>query len=112
MSDSIDVGLLRKNLKKAKIRRDFPEVKRKDPPKEEAEHLKYAIDNILNPLLNDEMIHTADLDFDKLDREQLEDLQNYYYNYFHDRTYEWETLKKVFKICDSAPPKALSVNFI
>lgn len=112
MKSIIDTNVLRYKLSRARLCKEVPSTKLLDPPLENSEGLQYLIDNVLKPMMNDQRVHSADLDFALIEENDIDELGEYYIKYFSDRSQEWRMLKKVYDTCRQAYPLTVSVPFI
>lgn len=112
MTLTLDTDLLRIKLGEAIIRKDVPVSNLKDPPPELSKGLQYLIENVLDPLSDGEKVHSANLDFERFNEIDLEDLYYYYMDTCYDGTKEWYDLKKVYLACIKAVPLTMPVQFL
>lgn len=112
MSCIIDIGVFKENLSKAKQRNDVSEYMLKEPPEDLPDNLRYLIDNILDPLRQDQNVHTGDIDFSKFNRNDIADLYDYYIEHIYDGTADWYKLKSVYDVCKKTASQSVPVRYI
>ncbi len=112
MTYEIDLDLLRKKLSRARLQREEPKYLIKQPEGELTESLSYLVENVMKPLFNGERVHSADLDFNAFDGEDITELYDYYMEHYYDGTSDWQRLSAVYNICKSAIPLTSGVSFV
>lgn len=112
MKSVIDTDILRLKLSRARLCKDVTTTKYIDPPNENPEGLQYLIDNVLSPLMNGQKVHSLDLDFTKIDENNIEELGEYYTKYFSHCSRNWNQLKGVYDTCNQASSLPVPVSFI
>lgn len=112
MTYELDLDLLRKKLARARLQKE--PIIPSDPVSEEepSERVKYLIDNVLTPLFKGEKVHSADLDFNKFDWVDINELYDYYMNHFYRGESDWQKLRTVYKQCVRAEALTQSISFI
>lgn len=112
MTYELDLDLLRKKLSRARLQREEPRYLIKKPEIEQDNSLAYLIENVLNPLLNGEKVHSADLDFGAFDCLDISNLYDFYMEHYYDGTRDWLQLQTVYVACKNAVPLVQPVAFI
>lgn len=112
MRYELDLDLLRRKLSRARLQRENPKYLIKQPEGELTESLGYLVENVLKPLFAGHNIHSSDLDFNAFDQGDITDLLDYYMEYYHDGTSDWQRLSTVYNNCKYAKPLTSTVAFI
>ena len=112
MGYELDLDLLRKKLSRARLQKEEPQYLIKKPESVQDESLTYLIENVLNPLLNGEKVHSADLDLGAFDCLDISNLYDFYMDHYYDETQDWLKLKRVYVACKNAVPLVQPVAFI
>lgn len=112
MGLELDMTRLIKKLRRAKESACLPEKCVQQFSEDINPGLQYLIDHVLWTMMHGETVHTADLDLESFDEEDIADLSHLYYEQFFDGTQEWRQLQKVFQQCEQAAPLIAESSFI
>lgn len=112
MTYELDLDQLRKKLSRARLQKNPPVPPVREEIEEPSERVQYLIDHVLIPLFNGEKVHSADLDFKRFDWLDIDELYDYYMNYYYNGESDWQKLRKVYKLCKNAESLTTSVSFI
>ena len=112
MTYELDLDVLRRKLSRAHLQKEKIEHPSAEHGEEPSKRVKYLIENVLTPLFVGEDVHSADLDFERFDRLDIDELYDYYIEHFYDGSSDWQSLRNVYMLCRKAESLTAPVCFI
>ena len=112
MAVTLDTGLLRKKLGRARLSKENTSGNRKNSLPELSTGLKYLIENVLDPMSYGDPVHSNNLDFSQFDDGDLADLYDYYMEHCYDGSKDWYRLKAVYTACRRAASQTVPISFL
>lgn len=83
-----------------------------DPLAGLSDGVRYLHDKVLMPLMSGVEVKTGDLDMDRLDREDIGMILDFYTDHYTGYSHEISRLQKCYDICCKAPPICRRTAFL
>lgn len=82
------------------------------PLNDQSEGVRYLFHQFLRPIIHEGIYAVDDIDLDRFDREELEELWDIYKDRFGPHSDTWQTASRIYSVCSDAPSLAHAVTFI